>query len=135
MTRGEAINWIINLTADIGKVEHRDLWHYEQALDEIRDLIQMQSESEEMLSGRVWDEWCTGCKEYDHERHCCPRFNRVIRTTLDEVTPQMIKGKWNQISPAGIYECSVCGQNVMTDDIDVYHYCHGCGAKMEDQDE
>lgn len=40
MTRGEAINWIINLTADIGKVEHRDLWHYEQALEEIRDMIE-----------------------------------------------------------------------------------------------
>ena len=31
------------------------------------------------------DEWCTKCKEYDHERHCCPRFNHVIRTTLQEV--------------------------------------------------
>ena len=40
MTKGEAINWIINLTADIGKVEHQDLWHYEQALDEIRDMIE-----------------------------------------------------------------------------------------------
>ena len=31
------------------------------------------------------DEWCTGCKEYDSEHHCCPRFNRVIRETLEEV--------------------------------------------------
>ena len=29
-------------------------------------------------------EWCTGCKEYDHEKHCCPRFNKVIRTTLND---------------------------------------------------
>ena len=27
-------------------------------------------------------EWCTDCKEYDHNRHCCPRWNRVIRQTL-----------------------------------------------------
>lgn len=40
MTRGEAINWIINLTADIGKMEHQDLWHYEQALEEIRGMIE-----------------------------------------------------------------------------------------------
>ena len=40
------------------------------------------------------------------------------------------KGKWIKISPAGIYECSVCGQNVMTQDIDAYLYCHGCGADM-----
>ena len=31
------------------------------------------------------NEWCSDCKEYDHERHCCPRFNRVIRETLEEI--------------------------------------------------
>ena len=31
------------------------------------------------------DEWCTDCKEYDHEKHCCPRWNRVIRKTAEEV--------------------------------------------------
>lgn len=30
-------------------------------------------------------EWCTDCKEYDQERHCCPRWNRVIRETVEEV--------------------------------------------------
>ena len=33
------------------------------------------------------DEWCDTCKEYDQERHCCPRWNRVIKTTLEEVKP------------------------------------------------
>jgi hypothetical protein len=40
MTKDEAINWIINLSADIGKAEHRDLWHYEQALSEIRKMLE-----------------------------------------------------------------------------------------------
>lgn len=31
------------------------------------------------------DEWCENCKEYNQERHCCPRFNRVIRETVDEM--------------------------------------------------
>lgn len=44
-------------------------------------------------------------------------------------------GRWKRISPAGIYECTKCGQEVMTSDIDVYDYCHGCGAKMEGLDE
>ena len=44
-------------------------------------------------------------------------------------------GRWKRISPARIYECSKCGQVVMTCDIDVYKYCHGCGAKMEVDDE
>lgn len=40
MTNSEAINWIINISADIGKAEHRDLWHYEQALYEIREMLE-----------------------------------------------------------------------------------------------
>lgn len=40
MTRGEAVNWLINISADIGKAEHRDLWHYEQALSEIREMLE-----------------------------------------------------------------------------------------------
>ena len=43
----------------------------------------------EALSGRPTDEWCTDCKEYDHEKHCCPRFNRVIRTTLNEAVANL----------------------------------------------
>ena len=31
------------------------------------------------------DEWCTNCKEYDQERHCCPRFNKMIWRTLEEI--------------------------------------------------
>ena len=31
-----------------------------------------------------YDEWCTDCKEYDHEHHSCPRWNRVIRQTVEE---------------------------------------------------
>ena len=31
------------------------------------------------------DEWCHDCKEYDQENHCCPRFNRVIKKTMEEL--------------------------------------------------
>ena len=34
------------------------------------------------------DEWCTECKEYDKEKHCCPRWNKVIRKTVEEVKSQ-----------------------------------------------
>ena len=39
--------------------------------------------------------------------------------------------EWKKISSAGIYECPVCGQNVMTSDISCYKFCHGCGIRME----
>lgn len=44
-------------------------------------------------------------------------------------------GHWQKISPAGIYVCSECEQSVMTCDIDVYSFCHGCGARMEGTDD
>ena len=44
MTNGEAVNWIINISADLGKAEHRDLWHYEQALSEIKEMLESQPE-------------------------------------------------------------------------------------------
>ena len=31
------------------------------------------------------DEWCHDCKEYDKEKHCCPRSNMVIRRTVEEL--------------------------------------------------
>lgn len=36
------------------------------------------------------DEWCKDCKEYDKEKHCCPRFNRVIREALKDTEPEII---------------------------------------------
>lgn len=30
-------------------------------------------------------EWCHDCKEYDAERHCCPRWTKVIRNTVEEL--------------------------------------------------
>lgn len=44
-------------------------------------------------------------------------------------------GHWIKISPAEIYECSECGQNVMTSDICAYKFCHGCGIKMVEPQE
>ena len=31
------------------------------------------------------DGFCTDCKEYDQEKHFCPRFDRVIKKTVEEM--------------------------------------------------
>ena len=49
MTKGEAVNWLISLMADIGKIEHQDLWHYEQALMEIREMLEVMEGGEDEL--------------------------------------------------------------------------------------
>lgn len=30
-------------------------------------------------------EWCTDCKEYDHRMHCCHRWTKQIRDTVEEL--------------------------------------------------
>ena len=77
------------------------------------------------------DEWCTDCKEYDTERHCCPRFNQVIRTTLDEMKSERKKGKWIDYTDDGYVECPFCHSATNCDgNKDELHYCFSCGADM-----
>ena len=49
---------------------------------------------------------------------------------LPSVQPKVKTGHWIQISSHSIYECSECGQTVMTSDICAYEFCHGCGLRM-----
>lgn len=45
-----------------------------------------------MIPGEIKpDEWCTDCKEYDHGRHCCPRYNRVIKRIIKNFTPALLR--------------------------------------------
>ena len=64
MTNKEAVNWIINITADIGKAEHRDLWHYEQALYEIREILEYAQPEPDIIA-------CGDCKHWIcHDKRC-----------------------------------------------------------------
>lgn len=58
-------------------------------------------------------------------------MRNVLRSVESADVAPVRHGHWIKISPAGIYECSECQKNVMTSDIEVYEYCHGCGAKMD----
>ena len=55
--------------------------HYGDAVGEIEQLPPAQTEPN-------LDEWCDSCKEYDTERHCCPRWIKVIRQTLADAQPE-----------------------------------------------
>jgi hypothetical protein len=35
-------------------------------------------------------QWCTDCKEYDQEKHCCHRWSKVIRNTVEEMKQEPI---------------------------------------------
>lgn len=85
---------------------------------------------------RPVDEWCTDCKEYDHDKHCCPRFNRVIRTAVGEQK----HGEWivheNQRQEDVdngnyLYVCSECGKSDIHAKTQKVPYCWWCGARMD----
>lgn len=35
--------------------------------------------------------WCTDCKEYDQEKHCCHRWSKAIRNTVEEMKQEYIE--------------------------------------------
>ena len=105
MTTKEAAIWIMNLSADIGKAEHKDLWHYEQALYEIRDLL------ENLPAADV--------QEVKH--------GRWIERTVHEAQ-RLHPDEWQSA------KCSNCGKYHTTPYLyyfDVYNFCPNCGAKMD----
>ena len=42
MTHDEAVKWLECIKQDIGQIRHEDLWHYEQAISEIQELLKEQ---------------------------------------------------------------------------------------------
>ena len=47
-------------------------------------IIAVPSAQPEQTNSWCINSWCINCKEYDKEKHSCPRFNRVIKQTLDD---------------------------------------------------
>ena len=72
------------------------------------------------------DEWCKDCKEYDPEKHCCPRFNRVIRNALKDAQPEIIRcGKCKHRDKTDL--CDVWDEYITNDEF----YC-GCAERGEE---
>lgn len=91
------------------------------------------------------DEWCTDCPAYDNEKHNCPRFNRVIRETVEEIKPErksVIYYEDGYCDGCMVYdtaECPSCGYIFDEDDL-VWKapFCPHCGQELEwvgEQDE
>ena len=76
MENREAINWLTRIRDRLMTTSSKQ---FEALTFAIAALEQQE---------KAFDEWCTDCKEYDHNRNCCPRYNRVIRGAVDEVKQQ-----------------------------------------------
>lgn len=60
----------------------------------------------------------------------------VIRNNLEDmvIEAQPVKrGEWEKKSSVGVFKCSLCQHIFMlgADEIDEYHFCPNCGAKMD----
>lgn len=63
-----------------------------KACDEHHDALAMAVEAlKEVERHNETFEWCTDCKEYDTENHCCHRWTKRIRNTVEE----MKSLRWN----------------------------------------
>ena len=85
-------------------------------------------DAERILYQANLDNWCTDCKEYDSDKHCCPRFNRVIRSALKDADRP--RGEWIiEPYPMAIYTCPVCDNTMVSEGMP--NYCCRCGARLE----
>ena len=97
----------------------KDRW--QEAIDRIKALPSAEEES---------FEWCTDCKEYDQEKHCCHRWTKVIRNTVEEIRNEQ---RWIPVSErlpdkSGKYLVSVTNGNVYAGTFDAYSGCFQCAA-------
>lgn len=112
-----------------------------EALDIAVKALEKQIQSEESF------EWCTDCKEYDQEKHCCHRFSKIINQTVEEVRGTTAIGEWCKVhglvTPGGdpVWRCSNCGKGIHVFGVEHHSYgadiadnqwvaCPNCGAIM-----
>ena len=54
------------------------------------DLLADVREAEEEQEPQTF-EWCDTCKEYDQDEHCCHRWSKAIRDTIEEMKQEYIE--------------------------------------------
>ena len=54
--------------------------------------------------------WCDTCKEYDQEKHCCHRWSKVIRDTVEEIKQEQepILNKIRAEIETKYGQCDIC---------------------------
>ena len=97
-----------------------------EILDEVENGIkQLPSAEEESF------EWCTDCKEYDQEQHCCHRYSKVIRQAFEEMkVVHCIDCRHSEYDE--VYKDRYCHYNGKAEVVDDYHFCRD-GERKDDE--
>lgn len=87
-----------------------------EALDIAVKAIEKQIQAEESF------EWCTDCKEYDQEQHCCHRWSKMIQKTIEEMQiVHCIDCQYSEYDE--VYKDRYCHYNGKAEVVDDFHYC------------
>lgn len=95
MTREEAVKWLSNLKMDIGKTQHQELWHYEQALDEIIKALDQEPE-EDCISKALTLEILNAMANVDKDN--IKVYSKVYSQIKDIPKVKRKFGKWIPVS-------------------------------------
>jgi hypothetical protein len=143
MTREEKISHLKGILSEINENDNAVCY----LTSEDNELIESAVEALSQESCYNPDEWCHDCSEYNQDKHCCPRFNNVIRKTVEEIKRAKIKvGHWieGQTDNPNIHNilCSCCFEGYQSKGHansqytkDKFQWCPKCGAKMVEPQE
>ena len=100
-------------------------WKYLKMLYPMLEVLeQLPSAEEESF------EWCDTCKEYDQEKHCCHRYSKMIRKTIEEM--QIVHCCECQYSEYdSVYGDRYCHYNGKAEVVDDYHFCRDGERKTD----
>lgn len=83
MTREEAKEFLTNISYKLGNMSVEYL--SEKDGEKMREAIETLEQEPQTFK------WCTDCREYDQEKHCCHRWSKVIRNTVEEMKQEYIE--------------------------------------------
>ena len=124
-----------------------DLCHHTEDIEhavnfeKVADGVYMEKEEREFENEDREFEWCHDCAEYDTDNHCCHRWTKVIRQTVEEMKTDgyapVRHGHWIDIDEQSYtwkIRCSVCGheRSMISTQGKYPNYCENCGAKMDE---
>jgi NADH pyrophosphatase NudC (nudix superfamily) len=136
MTREEKINQLNDIFAEINEDDNAVCY----LTSEDNELIESAIEALSQEPCYNPDEWCRTCSEYDQDKHCCSRYNKVIRNAVEEIKQPKV-GHWIEVEKYSDgkhkIKCSECRSHIIDRGHansyvvkEKYKYCPRCGAKM-----
>ena len=92
ISRKAAINALANYIHNVDKVFSTGLMSADDCKDAAHSVLDALPAAQPPLEEF---EWCTDCKEHDQKAHCCHRYTKVIRKTMEELKVVRCKDcKW-----------------------------------------